>query len=209
MDINHLVEFAGRFAFRQAVWLFPLATALHFLEEAPHFADWAGKYALTGYTHQRWRRIHGLGMVFAVAFCGLASMFPNRAVVFLFFALCFSESVLNGLFHVGATALSGVYCPDLITALVLYPPCFGSQSGCLSRGPVDQYTGRGGVLDRRGDSHCGRSHERVRCKAPITSPHDLMLRKPSEVKRSVAFGGPNHSKATRQDRVLADRSTSL
>jgi len=63
-------------------------------------------------------------MVFAIAFCGLASMFPNRAAVFLFFALCFSKSVLNGLFHVGATAFSGVYCPGLITALVLYPPLF-------------------------------------------------------------------------------------
>jgi len=45
-------------------------------------------------------------------------------VVFLFFALCFSESVLNGLFHVGATAFSGGYCPGLITALVLYLPLF-------------------------------------------------------------------------------------
>lgn len=35
-----------------------------------------------------------------------------------------SESVLNSLFHVGATALSGVYCPGLITALLLYPPLF-------------------------------------------------------------------------------------
>jgi len=61
-------------------------------------------------------------MVFAIAFCGLASMFPNRAAVFLFFALCFSKSVLNGLFHVGATAFSGVYFPCLITALVLYNP---------------------------------------------------------------------------------------
>lgn len=39
-------------------------------------------------------------------------------------ALCFSESVLNSLFHMGVTALSGVYCPGLITALVLYPPLF-------------------------------------------------------------------------------------
>ena len=62
--------------------------------------------------------------MFAIAFCGLASMLLNRAVVFLFFALCFSESVLNGLFHVGAAVFSGVYCPGLITALVLYPPLF-------------------------------------------------------------------------------------
>jgi len=63
-------------------------------------------------------------MVFAIAFCTLASIFPNRYVVFLFFAFCLSESVLNGLFHAGAPALSGVYCPGLITALVLYLPLF-------------------------------------------------------------------------------------
>ena len=55
----------------------------------------------------------------------------------------------------------------LVSPTVLVP-----QSGCLSRGPVDQYSWSGGVLDRRSDSRCGRSHERVRCKAPITSPHD-------------------------------------
>jgi hypothetical protein len=124
MDLNRFVELLGALPFRQAVWLFPVATALHFLEEAPHFADWASKYALPGYTRQRWRRIHGLGMGFAIAFCALTSIFPHRYVVFLFFALCLSECVLNGLFHVGATALSGVYCPGLITALVLYPPLF-------------------------------------------------------------------------------------
>jgi hypothetical protein len=124
MDINRLVELLGALPFRLAVWLFPFATALHFLEEAPHFANWASKYALPSYTRQRWRRIHGLGMLFAIAFCELASIFPNRYVVFLFFALCLSESVLNTLFHVGATAFSGVYCPGLITALVLYPPLF-------------------------------------------------------------------------------------
>jgi len=124
MDINRLVELQGALPFRQAVWLFPFATALHFLEEAPHFANWASKYALPSYTRQRWRRIHGLGMVFAIAFCALASIFSNPHVVFFFFALCLSESVLNSLFHVGATAVSGVYCPGLITALVLYPPLF-------------------------------------------------------------------------------------
>jgi hypothetical protein len=49
MDITHLVELPQGLAFRQAVWLFPLAIALHFLEEAPHFADWAYKYAWPGY----------------------------------------------------------------------------------------------------------------------------------------------------------------
>jgi hypothetical protein len=124
MDANLLVESLRGLPFHHAVWLFPLATALHFLEEAPHFADWASKYAWRGYTHQLWRRIHGLGMVFTTAFCALASIFPNCYVVFLLFALCLSESVLNSLFHLGATAFSGVYCPGLITALLVYPPLY-------------------------------------------------------------------------------------
>jgi len=80
--------------------------------------------------------------VFAVAFCGLASMFPNCAAAFVFFAVWFFENVPNGLFHVGATALSGLYRPDLITAFVLYPSLFWYLSQVDYRGPVDQYTGR-------------------------------------------------------------------
>lgn len=176
MDINCLVESLGALPFHQAVWLFPFATALHFLEEAPHFADWASKYTLPIYNHQRWRRIHGLGMVLAIAFCALASIFPNRYVVFLFFALCLSESVLNSLFHVGATAFSGVYCPGLITALLVYPPLYWYLSQLAYRdGLVDQYARSYGILDRCGNSHSGRGHERVRRDAPHTSPHDVML----------------------------------
>lgn len=61
-------------------------------------------------------------MAYAVAFSALVSFSPNRVIVFLFFAFCLSESELNTLFHVGATAFYGAFCPGLITALVLYPP---------------------------------------------------------------------------------------
>jgi hypothetical protein len=46
---------------------------------------------------------------------------------------------------------------------------------CLSRGPVDQYAGPGGVLDRCGDPHCGRSHERVWREVSVTPARDLRL----------------------------------
>ena len=124
MDVDRILELLRSLPFRQAVWLFPFATALHFLEEAPHFATWASKYAWASYTSTRWKRVHGFGMVYAVAFSALVSAFPNRHIVFSFFALCFSESIFNSLFHSGATAMFGVYCPGLITALVLYPPLF-------------------------------------------------------------------------------------
>ena len=109
--------------FRQAVWLFPFATALHFLEEAPHFADWAGKYALPSYNRQRWRRIHGLGMVFGDCFlCTGFDVSEPRSRLSLFCPLLFREC--PEWLVPCATAFSGVYCPGLITALVLYPPLF-------------------------------------------------------------------------------------
>jgi hypothetical protein len=208
MDIDHPVELLRGLPFRQAVWLFPVATALHFLEEAPHFADWAGKYALPSYNRQRWGRIHGLGMAFAIAFCALASRFPNRAVVFLFFALCFSESVLNSLFHVGATAFSGVYCPGLITALVLYPPLFWYLS---------QIAYREGLLTNTLGVMAFLIAVVIHTVDVATSVFGVKLqslatrldaRKAFEIRRSVAFGGANHSRAARQDRVSADPAAS-
>src|SRR5438128_10485557 len=176
MDINRLVELLRGLPFRQAVWLFPFATALHFLEEAPHFADWAGKYALPSYNRQRWRRIHGLGMVFGDCFLRTGfDVSEPRSRLSLFCPLLFRECpewpVPCGRNRILWCLLPRPHhCSCLVSPTVLVP-----QSGCLSRRPVDQYTWRGGVLDRFGDSHCGGSHERVRCKAPITSQHDLTL----------------------------------
>ena len=133
MDLDRLVNALGSLPFRQAVWLFPLATALHFLEEAPQFANWASKYAFKSFTRKRWRRIHGVGLLFTIASCAVVSLFPNRLLVFLFFAFCLSESVLNAFFHVGATAFFGVYCPGLITALCCTRPSFGTSASLLMK----------------------------------------------------------------------------
>ena len=138
MNVDTIFALLGALSFRQAVWLFPLATALHFLEEAPQFSNWARTHALPGYTRKRWARIHGIGLAYAIAFSALVSLFPSRLAVFLFFALCFSEILFNTLFHASATAFFGVYCPGLITALILYPPLFwflsqiASHQGLLS-----------------------------------------------------------------------------
>jgi hypothetical protein len=133
MDLDRIYELFRGLPFREAVWVVPLVTGLHFLEEAPRFAKWASTYALKTYTRERWRQIHGLGMLFTVAFCALVSAFPRPAVVFLFFAFCLSEMLLNTLFHIGATAFYSDYCPGLITALVLYPPLFSYLSELAHR----------------------------------------------------------------------------
>ena len=49
---------------------------------------------------------------------------PHRWLIRVFFAFFFTPAVLyNVLFHAGATAVYGVYCPGLLTVLTVYPPC--------------------------------------------------------------------------------------
>jgi uncharacterized protein with HXXEE motif len=124
MTLESITQWFFGLSFSQAVWLFPIATGLHFLEEARGFSEWAQLYALPTYDRRRWGRIHGAGMFFAIASSGLASSFPRQSIVWLFFALCFAESVWNAVFHVVATVWSREYCTGLATAVLLYPPLF-------------------------------------------------------------------------------------
>ena len=110
--------------FHQIVWLFPVATALHFLEEARSFAKWAQKYASPKFTQSRWNRIHTVGLAYACVFTGIVSRYPSRLTVFLFFAFCFSESVMNAVFHFGASLWFHNYSPGSVSALCLYSPVF-------------------------------------------------------------------------------------
>jgi uncharacterized protein with HXXEE motif len=140
VDWNAITGLLHAMPLAQAVWLFPIATGLHFLEEAPGFASWARRHTLRKYSQARWAKIHGAGMAFAIVFSALVSRFPVRFVAFLFFALCFSESLWNAVFHLGATLWSRDYCAGIVTALLLYPPLFwllssaGLRDGLLTRG---------------------------------------------------------------------------
>jgi len=122
--MNRIFVTLGILPLHHAVWLFPAATALHFLEEAPGFTKWAQQFASPRYTSSRWARIHAIGLAYTSAFAAVVALFPNRPVVFLFFAFCFSEMAFNAAFHLGATLWFGTYCPGLATALALYPALF-------------------------------------------------------------------------------------
>ena len=119
-----LTNYLTNLQFHQVIWLFPAAMAFHFLEEAPGFANWAQKYASPKFTQSRWNRIHAVGLAYACAFTGIVSRYPNRLTVFLFFAFCFSESVMNSVFHFGVSLRFHSYSPGLIGALCLYSPVF-------------------------------------------------------------------------------------
>ena len=82
MDINHLGELLRGLPFRQAVWLFPLATALRFFEETPHFCRRGTQVRVAwpdGSTvaADPWTRNGVCGCLL----CGLASMFSEDTVL--------------------------------------------------------------------------------------------------------------------------------
>ncbi len=114
-------EYAGTLRFRESIWLFPIVTAIHFLEEAPRFTVWAQKYASPKFTYRHWKKVHVLGFLYALVFSAIVSAYPNRFAIFLFFALCFFESGCNLIFHAGASVYFRSYSPGLITAFLYVP----------------------------------------------------------------------------------------
>jgi hypothetical protein len=125
MNLEVIAQFLASLSFRQAVWLFPFAFALHVLEEVSQFTTWAQRHASPHFTVQQYLTIHLTGIVAAFIAAAVIRLFPNKVVVFLFFTLMFTPGVFyNILFPAGATAYSGAYCPALLTALTIYPPLF-------------------------------------------------------------------------------------
>ena len=115
----------GGFTFRQAVWLFPPAFILHVVEEWPQFTRWAQIHASEQFTRRDYNAIHVAGIFASVLGATLVWLFPNPAVVLLFFTFLLAPSVVfNALFHAGASLLTRTYCPGVVTAVLIYLPLF-------------------------------------------------------------------------------------
>jgi uncharacterized protein with HXXEE motif len=105
----------------QAVWLFPAFVAGHFLEEATGFAAWARDHISPRYTDSHWRKIHGMGMLFAIAASSFVTWWTRPATVFLFTALFLTPMAFNALFHVATSVYFRSYSPGTSSALALFP----------------------------------------------------------------------------------------
>jgi len=126
MEVNSTTTtILSRVTFRDAIWLFPPAFTLHVLEEWPRFTSWTNRYTSPLFTQREYNTIHVTGIIASILFTAIVSRFPNRALVFVFFAFIFAPSVFfNTLFHAGANVVTQEYCPGVITALTLYLPIF-------------------------------------------------------------------------------------
>ena len=78
-----------------------------------------------------------MGLVSALIFAALVSLWPRPVSVFLFLALYLSPLVFNAVFHITASFFYRSYSPGAITAALLFPALFWylgwlfSQAGLL------------------------------------------------------------------------------
>ena len=109
---------------QEAMWLFPVAFALHVREEWPRFPTWAQRYASAAFTRRQYLVIHLAGLLMAVLVPILWRLFPTPAVAFLLFAFVLIPSMgWNAVFHAGATVVSEHTAPGSSRRL-----CFTSRS---------------------------------------------------------------------------------
>lgn len=110
-------------SFQHAVLLFPLATLAHVYEEWPGFPRWARQFASPAYSDREYVNAHILTVAMAFAAAILTARFPHPAAIFLTFCFVLGPAGFwNGLFHTGASLLSGSFCPGAVTGLLLYVP---------------------------------------------------------------------------------------
>jgi len=113
----------AQLSFGDAVLAFPLAVALHVLEEWPRFPVWARRFASPRYSDRAYVVTHIFAVALAAAAAALVRSFAEHWVVFAFFALVFGPGVFcNAFFHLGASVATRSYCAGAVTGLLVYLP---------------------------------------------------------------------------------------
>jgi hypothetical protein len=140
MNVEAVPRFLGGLSYRQAIWLAPVAYALHILEESQHFAEWASAHFAPGFTTAQFVKNNLIVMTSLIALSLLASLYPRRWTALLHFFQLSAGVLHNALLHMAATAYFGVYSPGLLTAILLYLPVWyhitrlGYREGLLPNG---------------------------------------------------------------------------
>ena len=142
MNVEAIPRFRGRLSYRQAVWLAPLAYAVHILEESQQFAAWASTHFAAGFTTPQFVKNNLIVMSGLIALTLLVTLHPRRWTALLYFFQLSAGLFHNAMLHMGATAYLGVYSPGLLSAILLYLPVWyhitklGQRQGLLPNIPA-------------------------------------------------------------------------
>jgi len=108
--------------FDRAVWLAPLAFAVHIGEEAPGFTRWVNGRITGEYEQGDFVRINTAGMAMTLGATWFVARRPSRPLVFAYFVAVVSQQAANTAFHAGATVAHRAYSPGLVSSIALYLP---------------------------------------------------------------------------------------
>jgi hypothetical protein len=108
--------------FARAVWLAPVAYAVHFLEEYLGFPQWVAAHFSTVFSQARFQRNGIVFMATLVGLCLIVSRLRSKTTVLLFLTYASGLFLHNGLFHLGATVFLQTYSPGLATSVLLHIP---------------------------------------------------------------------------------------
>lgn len=142
MNVEAVPRYLGRLSYRQAIWLAPLAYAVHIVEEAQQFPTWASTHFAAGFTTAQFVKNNLIVMAALIALTLLVTLHPRRWTALLHFFQLSAGLFHNAFFHMGATAYLGVYSPGLLSAILLYlPVCYhitklGHRQGLLPNIPA-------------------------------------------------------------------------
>lgn len=142
MNVEAIPRFLGGLSYRQAIWLAPVAYAIHILEEAQQFATWTSTHFAAGFTTAQFVKNNLIIMAVLVALTVLVTVHPRRWTALLHFFQLSAGLFHNAVFHMGATAYLGVYSPGLLSSILLYVPVWyfitklGHRDGLLPNGPA-------------------------------------------------------------------------
>ena len=140
MNVEAIPQFFRGLSYRQAIWLAPVAYAVHILEESQQFAVWVNTNFAQGFTTAQFVKNNLIMMSALIALSLLVTLHPRRWTALLHFLQISAVMFHNALFHMATTAYLGIYSPGLLSAMLLYLPVFyyitkrGYREGFLPNG---------------------------------------------------------------------------
>lgn len=115
-------EMMKTMTFRKAMWLAPLAYAIHIAEEAPGFATWASAHFADGFTTAQFVKNNLVVMGILLGWVIAHFLLQRKWTAFFVLLQTSSGMFHNAIFHIGMTLYLGVYSPGVVTSVLLYLP---------------------------------------------------------------------------------------
>lgn len=115
---------SDRCLFDRWIWLFPLAFAVHFLEEVNGFPDWVNKVLGGQSTMFGFIVSNAVFMAILVSLCLNAKRAGTRGATLLLFAWVAAQQFGNFIFHFWAQIAFSTYSPGVVSATLIYYPTF-------------------------------------------------------------------------------------